>query len=542
MVAERDSFANVALEQASSRRPRRLALVLRRIMRLQTVRTVLFWFLLAAGMATSFGQGVPLAASPPPLGIDSFAGADIPVPSALESLPRPRVSLPQMTPELSLEMLESHGPWQSAALKGYTDETLVMADLVDSSQRAALQLERSYVAPHTLTFKPISYTGDAFVKNNVITRILQSEVDYVTRDDAAQTALTVANYKFSYKGDQELDGRTVHIFQVKPRRKWAGLFKGLIYLDSSTGSLVRSQGTIVKSPSFFVRDIEFVQDYAEIGGYTLPVWLHTTARVRFLGRTVVDTFHRQYQPQPLAASLHSGNPVAIPAGPDSTPTPVIGFMGERNQHSVKPSVRTELQAAEQAVRQAQGKRLQARADLRSAETAPQQISMTRAKADAADAQARERKAQLDQADLNLIYTVVRSPVTGIIGKRTVEVGQNVSMGQELVGVVPLDDVWVTANFKETQLAHMRPGQPVEIKVDAYGRTWKAHVTNLGAGAGSVFSLLPPENATGNYVKVVQRVPVRIDFDRTSERTPERDFNAEGLLKPGLSVEPDVRVR
>jgi membrane fusion protein (multidrug efflux system) len=201
-----------------------------------------------------------------------------------------------------------------------------------------------------------------------------------------------------------------------------------------------------------------------------------------------------------------------------------------------------VQAAEQAVRQAQGKLLQTRADLRSAETAPQQISMTRAKADAADAQAREHKAQLDQAELNLSYAVVRSPVTGIIGKKTVEVGQNVGIGQELVEVVPLDDVWITANFKETQLAHMRPGQAVEIKVDAYGRTWKAHVTNMGAGAGSVFSLLPPENATGNYVKVVQRVPVRIDFDRTSDRNPGSDFNAEGLLKPGLSVEPEVRVR
>jgi membrane fusion protein (multidrug efflux system) len=202
------------------------------------------------------------------------------------------------------------------------------------------------------------------------------------------------------------------------------------------------------------------------------------------------------------------------------------------------SGRANVQAAEQAVRQAQGKLLQARADLRSAQTAPQQISMTLAKADAADAQARERKAELDQADLNLSYTVVRSPVTGIIGKRTVEVGQNVSIGQELVEVVPLDDVWVTANFKETQLAHMRPGQPVEIKVDAYGRKWQAHVTNMGAGAGSVFSLLPPENATGNYVKVVQRVPVRLDFDRSGGS----DFNAEGLLKPGLSVEPEVRVR
>src|SRR5580700_1135038 len=202
------------------------------------------------------------------------------------------------------------------------------------------------------------------------------------------------------------------------------------------------------------------------------------------------------------------------------------------------SGRANVQAAEQAVHQAEGKLLQARADLRSAQTAPQQISMTLAKADAADAQARERKAQLDQADLNLSYTVVRSTVTGIVGKKTVEVGQNVGVGQELVEVVPLDDVWVTANFKETQLAHMRPGQPVEVKVDAYGRTWKAHLTNLGAGAGSVFSLLPPENATGNYVKVVQRVPVRLDFDRNSGS----DFNAEGLLKPGLSVEPEVRVR
>jgi membrane fusion protein (multidrug efflux system) len=150
----------------------------------------------------------------------------------------------------------------------------------------------------------------------------------------------------------------------------------------------------------------------------------------------------------------------------------------------------------------------------------------------------QRRAQYAQAELNLSYTVILSPVTGIVGKRSVEVGQNVSIGQELVDIVPLDDVWVTANFKETQLAHMRPGQPVEIKVDAYGRKWKGRITNLGGGTGSVFSLLPPENATGNYVKVVQRVPVRIDFDRS----PAQDFNAEGLLKPGLSVDPDVRVR
>jgi membrane fusion protein (multidrug efflux system) len=202
------------------------------------------------------------------------------------------------------------------------------------------------------------------------------------------------------------------------------------------------------------------------------------------------------------------------------------------------SAQAGVHAAEQAVQQAQGKLLQSQNDLQTAETAPQQISLTRANAQAADAQVWQREAQLAQAELNLSYTVILSPVTGIVGKRSVEVGQNVSIGQELVDVVPLDDVWVTANFKETQLAHMRPGQRVEVKVDAYGRTWQGRVSNLGGGAGSVFSLLPPENATGNYVKVVQRVPVRIDFDRPVGQ----QFNVEALLKPGLSVEPEVRVR
>ena len=197
-----------------------------------------------------------------------------------------------------------------------------------------------------------------------------------------------------------------------------------------------------------------------------------------------------------------------------------------------------VQATEQAIRQAQGRVLQAADDLNSARTAPQQVLAIRARADAADALVLERKAQLAQTKLNLSYTVIRSPVTGIVGRKSVEVGQNVGIGQELLEVIPLDDVWVTANFKETQLAHMCPGQPVAIKLDAYGRTWKGHVTSMGAGTGSVFSLLPPENATGNYVKVVQRVPVRIDFDRPSEQ----EFNADGLLRPGLSVEPDVRVR
>jgi membrane fusion protein (multidrug efflux system) len=197
-----------------------------------------------------------------------------------------------------------------------------------------------------------------------------------------------------------------------------------------------------------------------------------------------------------------------------------------------------VQAAEEAVRQAQRKLLQASNDFRTAQTGPWQVSVVRARADAADAQVLQRNAQLAQAESNLSYTVIRSPVTGIVGKRTVEMGQNISIGQELVTVVPLDDVWITANFKETQVAHIRPGQAVEVKVDSYGRIWKAHVTNLGGATRSVFSLLPPENTTGNFAKVVRRWPVRIDFDHSSGQ----NLNAQGLLKPGLSVEPIVRIR
>jgi membrane fusion protein, multidrug efflux system len=129
-------------------------------------------------------------------------------------------------------------------------------------------------------------------------------------------------------------------------------------------------------------------------------------------------------------------------------------------------------------------------------------------------------------------------VDGIVGKRSVQVGQNVAPGQDLMAIVPLRDIWVTANFKETQLAHMQPGQPVKVKVDTYGgRKWNAHVTSIGGATGAKYSLLPPENATGNYVKVVQRIPVRIDFDNNDKP----DFNQDGLLRPGMSVDPDVKV-
>jgi len=208
---------------------------------------------------------------------------------------------------------------------------------------------------------------------------------------------------------------------------------------------------------------------------------------------------------------------------------------DRAQFAIVEAV---VAADHQALLETQRELMQATSDLRNAQTAPQQASLAKVKAQAADSQVLQCKAQLEQAQLNLSNTVIRSPATGVVGKRRIEAGQNVSVGQELIDVVPLDDVWITANFKQTQLAHLRPGQPVEIKVDAYRRRWKGHVTNLGGGASSVFSAMPLKGAIVNEVKGMPRVPVRIDFDR-----PEIEgFNTEDLLKPGLSVEPKVRVR
>jgi membrane fusion protein, multidrug efflux system len=192
------------------------------------------------------------------------------------------------------------------------------------------------------------------------------------------------------------------------------------------------------------------------------------------------------------------------------------------------------QAAQDAVRQAQSRLAQALASVQSAQTGPQQIRIQRARAVAATAAAQKSKTAVEQAQLNLGYTRIFAPVDGVVAKRSAQPGQYVSPGQQLMAVVPLDDIWVTANFKETQLQNMRPGNHVEIHVDAYGRTYSGYVESIAGGTGAVFSLLPPENATGNYVKVVQRLPVRLRLDKGQD--PDR------RLRPGMSVVPDVYVK
>ncbi|MGD0347599.1 MAG: HlyD family secretion protein [Terracidiphilus sp.] len=194
------------------------------------------------------------------------------------------------------------------------------------------------------------------------------------------------------------------------------------------------------------------------------------------------------------------------------------------------------QAAADGVRVAHEKEQQAEAMQNYAKTAPQQVAAQSARAKQAEAQVEQAQAQLDQAKLNLSYTKIVAPADGIITRKSVEIDQNVGAGQNLLTLVSLQDLWITANFKETQLKHMHAGQSVEIHVDSTGRDYRGQVTQIGGATGSVLSLFPPENATGNYVKVVQRIPVRIDF------TDLQNEDAKHELRPGLSVEPKVRVK
>jgi membrane fusion protein, multidrug efflux system len=187
-------------------------------------------------------------------------------------------------------------------------------------------------------------------------------------------------------------------------------------------------------------------------------------------------------------------------------------------------------AAEQFVQQAQSKLAQAYANHQSAETGPQQVSSTKSRVRAAIADVEQKRALLEQAQLNLQYTKIVAPVSGEVNK-TVVVGLNIQPGQQLLTVVPLNEVWVTANFKETQLRRMRVGQRAELHIDSSGKTLKGHVDSIAGATGPLFSLLPPENATGNYVKIVQRIPVKIVLDQGE--------NHDHQLRPGMNVVPDV---
>ncbi len=211
-------------------------------------------------------------------------------------LPSSSAQSPLLSPDAALQALDSRWHYQATALAGYSDITVIEASLPDSSQRGSFELTRRYAAPRTLEFKPVNFTGDGFVKSNVILRMLTAEAEHVNKDDGAATAITEQNYKFSFKGTENEDGRAVYVYQVKPRHKRVNLFKGKIYVDACTGSMLRAEGSVVKTPSFFVRKVDFVQEFTEVNGFTLPSHLHSVSKVHIIGRTIVDVLHRDYRP------------------------------------------------------------------------------------------------------------------------------------------------------------------------------------------------------------------------------------------------------
>jgi membrane fusion protein (multidrug efflux system) len=193
-----------------------------------------------------------------------------------------------------------------------------------------------------------------------------------------------------------------------------------------------------------------------------------------------------------------------------------------------------IRVAESRLAQARAGESQATSNLRSAQTAPEQVAVTKARASAAQARVQQAKSSLAQAELNLQYATVKAPARGVVSRKMINPGQVIQAGQPLMAIVQIEDVWVIANFKETQLTDMRPGQKAIVDVDAYPGDFHGHVDSIAAATGARFSLLPPENATGNFVKVVQRVPVKIVLE------PGQD--PQHLLRPGMSVTPTVYTR
>jgi hypothetical protein len=206
------------------------------------------------------------------------------------------VASARMLPEGAFNAYQRQAASQASSLQEYSVLSVINVELLDTSQTGIFELRRHYVAPRTLEFTAIRFTGDTFVKSNVISRLLQSEVEYAHNQRPDLTAINNTNYKVSYKMTGLLEARLVHIYHLKPRKKRSGLFKGRLFLDAFTGELVRSEGEVVKSPSIFVKKIEFVQDYVQIEGLTFLAHAHSAVKTRLIGRAVLDIYHRDYHP------------------------------------------------------------------------------------------------------------------------------------------------------------------------------------------------------------------------------------------------------
>jgi hypothetical protein len=200
-----------------------------------------------------------------------------------------------LSPGFALQAFERRSSLQAGQLRSYSTTISIRVQLPDISEYGEYDLQKRYSAPRTLVFKALHFTGDYFIIRSVIVRLLESEVEHLRKDDPALTAITSANYKFSYNRVSGLEGRSIYVYELKPRHKRWGLFKGRIYLDAYSGCLTRAEGRLVKSSSLFVRNVDFTEDFAEIDSFTLPVHIHSEAQARLVGRSIVDIYQDDYQ-------------------------------------------------------------------------------------------------------------------------------------------------------------------------------------------------------------------------------------------------------
>lgn len=276
------------------------------------MRSLSFAFLvlgLSCSSILAAQNGVAITSTTSVDGSSSTFQSDRPLaPAPIPAIPLTSAVVPRLSSEPVLQTYQHRIEEQARSLACYSATTFIRAELPATSQSGEYELRTDYVAPRTLGFKVIHSAGDAFVRTNVIARLLQSEIDHVQKDDPALTSLTPVNYMFTHKSTTTLDGRPVQIYQVKPRNKRVGLFKGRIYLDAYTGALVRAEGSIVKSPSLFIKSIHFMENYVEIAGFTFPAHTHCDVRTRIVGTAVVDIYDRDYQPSSFADERLFGSP------------------------------------------------------------------------------------------------------------------------------------------------------------------------------------------------------------------------------------------
>jgi hypothetical protein len=199
------------------------------------------------------------------------------------------------SPAQALKAYQLRATRQMTILANSTDDTNIEAELERTSQRGELLLKRTFSAPRSLAYTALTFQGDTFVKNNIIARLLQSDIDRVQKQGGSTIAIVESNYRFFFRDIEDLDGRKVYVFMLKPRRKESGLFKGKIFIDAQTGHVVRATGKLSKSPSWWIKRVDFTQDYIDIGEFTMPREIRLHTQVRIIGPVAIVIQHTSYQ-------------------------------------------------------------------------------------------------------------------------------------------------------------------------------------------------------------------------------------------------------